>query len=438
MRRILLLVLLVLPACLEYEIVVTTVVRPDGTAARTLAIREKSEKKTWKLLEMPAAPYATEGDEETGFVSRAEWKPGTHPSGLRVRLGDTDKTPAPPSADGTVAVEARDLLIGTRFRYEERIANGADPERFRDALPKWTELALRYTLETLKTAFPDIDFAEAEKKARAEFLPTFDRAVLHAYSSARVLVAETHARGGRVDEATLMRLASAVVKDLAPLGVDVTLPEGPAWDEDAFEAASEKAARQMAERMFSSLKPEERAKVIDAMFSGDALDDAAEEVRDKLFPDEAARAKLETDMLAFASDALGAYVAHGFFDEVGMRFKVELPGILLRANGELSALPAVGWRVGKEDLVLSAPVLSATSFLPREGVPGEGWNEETLDRIESALAEVPAEQMAPLRELVAKALRVGWPDDAPGVEGEEARAAYDVVHDAVEARAKAK
>jgi hypothetical protein len=416
MRRILLLALLVLPACLDYEIVVVTVVRPDGTAARTLSIREKGEKKTWKLLDTPAAPYATEGDDEKGFGSKAEWKPGTHPSGLRVRLGDAEKTPAPPTAEGTVTVEARNLLVGTRFRYEEQIANGADPERFREALPKWTELGLRYTLETLKIAFPDIDFTEVEKKARAELLPALDRAIKDAYFSAQELFAN-------------------VLKDFAPLAVTVTLPEGLPWDDDTLEAAMEKAARQMAERALAPLKAEERAKVIEALFSGDALAEAADETQKRLFPDDD---KLGDELQAFASDAFGAYLAYGFFDEVRMRFRVELPGVLLRANGELSGLPAVGWRVGKGDLVLSPPVLSATSFLPSEGVPGAGWTEETLDRIAEALDAVPAERMPALEELVQKALRVGWPDDAPGVEGEEAQAAYDAIHDAVKALAKAK
>ncbi|MFI5404096.1 MAG: hypothetical protein ACHQ1G_14240, partial [Planctomycetota bacterium] len=68
MRRLSVALLLLLPACLEYEIAVKTVVQPDGTARRTLVIREKQEKETWKRLAPPAQPYATTGDDENGFT----------------------------------------------------------------------------------------------------------------------------------------------------------------------------------------------------------------------------------------------------------------------------------------------------------------------------------------------------------------------------------
>lgn len=433
MRLLLLALLLLLPACLEYEIVVTTVVRPDGTAARTLAIREKKEKRTWERFEPPAAPYAVEGDHEKGFAAKADLKPGSHPAGLRVRLGDAKEgAPAPPSADGTVLVEATDLLVGTLFRYEERIETGADPGRFRAALPRWTELGLRYTIETLQIAFPEIDFREVEAKARAEFLPAFDRAIVAAHFSAQVLVTEARAQG-RLGDAAEAKLLAVVARELAPLDVAVTLPEGPPWDDGELEAASEKAARQLLGRLFAPLKAEDRAKVIDAILDEETLSEAGAQAMEKFFPDDQAREKLARDAQAFLCDALGAYLAYGIVDSFDLRFRVEMPGILLRANGDLSRMPTVGWRLEQGDLILASPVLSATSFVPREGAPGEGWDGAMIDRIAEALADVPAEQMAALKELVGKALRVGWPDDPAGLEGEEATAAYETIRDTVKA-----
>jgi len=433
MRTLLLALLLLFPACLEYEIVVTIVVKPDGTAARTLAIREKKDKKTWERFEPPAAPYAVEGDDDKGFTAKAELKPGTHPAGLRVRLGDVEEgAPAPPSADGTVSVEAADLLIGTLLRYEERIAIGADPGRFRAALPRWNELGLRYTIETLRIAFPEIDFKEVETKARAEFLPAFDRAVVAAHFSAQVLVTEARAQG-RLDEAAAGRLLAVAAKEFAPLDVAVTLPEGPPFDDGELEAASEKAARQLLGRLFAPLEAEDRAKVIDAVLDEESLSEAGEQAMEKLFPGEQAQEKLARDAQAFFCDALGAYLAYGIVDSFDLRFRVEMPGILLRANGELSHLPAVAWRLEQGDLILAPPVLSAMSFVPREGAPGEGWDGAAIDRIAKALAEVPAGQRVALEGLVAKALEVGWPDDPAGLEGEEAAAAYEAIRDAVKA-----
>lgn len=415
---------LLLPACLDYEIAVTTVVQPDGTTRRKLVIREKEEKQTWKRLARPAAPYVTEGEDAEGFTATAELKPGRHPSGLRVLLGDAEKNP--PAAEGTVNVEVVDLLIATVYRYEERIALGTDPARFREELPKWTELGLRYTLETLRIAFPEIDFAPVEAKARAEFLAAAERAILGALLAGQAALAEARARSPLHDDRIAIDLFRLLVGEMAPLGVSVKLPDGPPWDDEELEAVAEKAGRQVAERLLAPLAEAERAKVIDAIFSGDALKEAADAAGDKLWPTEEA-GKLGNDLQAFASSALGAYVTYGLLDSFHMRFRVELPGRLLRTNGDLSRLPAVEWN--EIDLVLAPPVLFATSFVPREGAGGEGWDATTLEMIGKALAELTPEQRAALGEVVAKALKAGWPDDPP-LEGEESLEAYGVLRDA--------
>jgi len=427
MRKLLLALLVQLPACLEYEIVVTTIVQPGGIVRRTLAIREKAEKKTWARLRSPAEPYRTEGDDEKGFEAKAELKAGRHPSGLAVLLGEADKNP--PVAEGTVSVEAKDLLVATVYRYEERIAIGADPARFRKELPKWLDLALGVALDTLRTAFPEIDFAPVEAKARAEFLPAAERAIVAAFLACQAAVAEGRARGSVDADVIAVELLRVVVHELEPLGVSIPvdlLPVGPEWNADA---AAEKAGRQMVEKLLSPLDEAQRARVIEAIFSGDALEQAAEEAGKRLCPTENAKERLGRDAQAFAASALGAYVAYGIFDSFDMSFRVELPGRLLRANGELSRLPGVAWRLEQGDLVLAAPVLTASSFETREGVAGEGWDGETLSEIEKALAEVPPEQRPALEAVVEKAIRVGWPEDPP-LEDEATIRAYCILRDA--------
>ncbi len=425
MRRLAVALLLLLPACLEYEIKVTTVVKADGSVRRTLVIREKQERKTWERFESPAAPYATEGSDEEGFLATADLKAGRHPAGLRVRLGDAE-----PAAEGTVTVETKDLLVATLYRYEERIAIGADLARFRAELPKRLDLGLRFTIETLRIHFPEIDFAPVEERARAEFLPALERTILGTLVSARAVLAESRGRGLRrvADDRLLKReLVALLVGEFAPLGVSVVVPEGPPWDDHAMEALPERAGRQLAERFLAPLDEAQRARVIDAMFS-DALEEAADVAAEKLFPTEEARNRFGKEMQAFASSVLGAYLAYGLFDSFHLVFRVELPGRPLRANGDLSRVPTVEWRLEQGDLVLAPPVLFATSVRPREGVSGEGWNEATLDGIEEALAEVPPEQRLALEEVVAKALRIGWPEDAPLEK--EARDAYAVLREA--------
>jgi hypothetical protein len=192
----------------------------------------------------------------------------------------------------------------------------------------------------------------------------------------------------------------------------------------------EKAARQIEERMLSPLEAAQRAKVVEALFDEERLGDAGEQAFDKLFPTDEAREKFEDDLKAFLADALGGYLAYGPFDRFDMRYRVELPGILLRANGDLSRLPAVAWRIAAGDLVLAPPLLSASSFVPSEGVPGEGWDAATLDGIAKALAEVPAEQRGALGDLVGKSLRAGFADEPAGL-GEAATAAYRTIRDAL-------
>ncbi len=431
MRRLAVALLLLLPACLDYEIVVTTVVQPDGTTRRVLVIREKEEKKTWKRLARPAAPYATAGDDENGFTATAELKPGQHPSGLRVLLGEVDEdSPAakgPPAAEGTVHVETTDLLVATVYRYEERIALGTDPARVRAELPKWLDLGLRFAIDTLRIQFPEIDFAPVEAKARAEVLPAAERAIVAMLLAGQAALAESRPMGPseKAIEEDLLRL---VLRELEPLGVSVKLPEGPPWDDGEMEALSEKAGRQLAERFLAPLAEAERTKVMDAILSEDGLEEAAGAVAEKLWPTEEAQEKLRDDLQAFAVNGLGAYFTYGLFDSFSLRFRVELPGRLVRTDGDLTSLPAVTWDLGKADLVLAPPVLFATSFVQREGAAGEGWDGAKIARIEEMLATLSPEQRAGLAELVTKALKIGWPED-PALE-EELLEAYGMLRDA--------
>lgn len=443
MRRALLALLLLLPACLEYEITVETVVQPDGSSRRTVSIKARDGEKpadAWRRMKRPGDPYAVEGDPEKGFVASARLPAGRHPSALRVLLGGFGDDAAEaredlPVAEGTADVRAVNLIVGTLYRYEERIALGTDPARFREDLPRWLDIALRLLLEAMKTRFPDIDFAPVEARARTELLPAVERAIENLHHAASGMLLELGPLGAGASPELLARSEfwPAVVRELKAFGVD--LPEdGDALqkmlNDDSAEQAFEGLPATLAERLVAPLPEERRAEVKDALLEA-GLDGLMKAGTEKLYPEEEAREKLERECAAFAASALGAYTVYGLFDSFDLRFRLELPGKLLRTNGDLARLPAVEWRLGKGgNLFLVPPVLYAYSFLPAKGAP-DAWDMAALGRIDDALANLTPDARAAVEVVVAGVLAGGKRDET-GLEG-EAQEACRLICEALDA-----
>jgi len=418
--------LLLVPACLVYEIRVTTTMLPDGKTRRTLHIR-CNEPQTWERLQPPGEPYSLEGDEQNGFVATARLHPGEHASGLRVLLGDRDEYGGAeqamriPAAEGTVGIRMSDVLIGTLYAYEEHVAIGDDPERFRAGAGKWLDLALRGLLEALKLKFPDTDFGPVEKQARAGLLPDCERAILDAHRACIALVTRWKAQAGTLDELGRAFL-EAIAVQAAALGVKVAPPPGPPFEDSAVEAMFLDGWTQLLGRLLEPLPEAQRAAMVQELSRDGAFDDVVDEAIGKLFPDEAASDRAGEELVAWLADGFGAYAARGIFDSFHMRFRVELPGRLLRTNGDLGAGPVVEWRFDESHLVLVAPALFAYSFAPRDGAPGGIRDLGALREIESGLVAMPAEQRDALEAAVAAAIKSGW-EESPALEG-EAREVY--------------
>lgn len=425
---------LLLPACLEYEITVTTTVAPDGTVQRSVAIRARSDKEAgdpWKRLRRPGAPYALNGDPEKGFVATAALKPGRHPSGLAVLLGDPEKVEDCPAAEGTVDVRATDLLVGTMYRYEERIALGTDAPRFREEVPRWLDTGLRVLIEALRIRFPDIDFAPVEARARDQLLPLLQTTTVNLHHAWTAIFLEGGPHGSMVSLAPLARSEfwPAVVRELASQGFQVPADEAglKALEED--DGAGERIIRDgyahLVDRLLAPLPEAQRAEVKGVLLADEALDEELEAAKQRVGLDEG-------ELVAFLARGLGAYAIYGFFDSFDLRFRLTLPGKPLRANGDLADLPAISWRLGKDgDLLLVPPVLRACSFLPAKGVAAEGWDLATLAGIEGTLGELDARTRADVAVVVAEGIATGTWDDGGLSDG--GKNACREIRDAIEA-----
>jgi len=444
MRRAVLGLLLLLPACLEYEITVTTVVQADGTITRKLAIRARDSGNpadAWKRLKVPGKPYKIEGDEEKGFVATAQLQPGRHPSGLGVLLGglvddDVDARRGFPAAEGTADVRKVDLIVGMLYRYEERVALGTDPARFGEELPRWLDTGLKLLIDALKLRFPDLDFAPVEARARAELLPALQQAIGNLYGAATGLMMEVEpvAVAAGAEPITSSRFWPLIVREFAAFGLK--LPEdGEAlqktFETEQFDELFRPLLENLADRLVAPLPEAKRAEVRAALIESEGLEAQLEEAAKKLYPDDEAKKKVGRELASFAASALGGYVVYGIFDSFDMRFKVELPGRLVRTNGDLARPPAAEWRLGKEgrDLVIVPPQLYAYSFVPAKGAP-DTWDLAALGRIQGALDNLGPDARAAV-EIVVAGVLAGGAQDETGLD-DQAQYACRVIWEALE------
>jgi hypothetical protein len=429
--RRLLPLLLLLGACLEYEITVVTSVDADGKARRTLTIRCKgsstmdgeADPETWTRFKPPGDPYAMEGDEAKGFVATALLRPGRHPSGLRVLLedvegeyGGAERVKDLPCAEGSVGVTATDLLFGKLVRYEEHVALGMDPARFRRELPQWLDTGLRLLVEALRIRFPEVDFGAVEERARKEMLREVERAIAGVYHGASLMIVNLRdLESSTQGEALERELWALAARELAPLGF---VDGEPTDDGDELQRRAEAFLAKLLDRFLAPLPEAQRAEVKEAILDTDALDDVLEEAGQKLFPGEQAQEKLKRDLQAFAASAVGAYATYGLFDSFDVRVRVEMPGTVLRTNGDLSRLPAVEWRLTKDDfLFLVPPMLHAYGFVPAEGLPKGPWELPALLEIGKLLQGLEPEARRSLEEAVRKSITSGWLE-TPLLEGD--------------------
>jgi len=429
MRTVVLCSLLLVAGCLKYRIRIETVVGADGGARRTLTLRETEEKHTWARFLPPAEPYTVEGSEEEGFAARANLQAGRHPSGLRVLLRDYEgeyegARRALPCAEGIVAVETTDVIVGTLYRYQETIALGTDAVRFRAGLREWLDLGLKVWMKALRLRLPDVEFDAVEAHAREKVVPQLEQSLLILHLAVT----------GLVDDLARAQLGLGADPEamLASPGADVVLHELAAWgirlrtedvktaksifDEQLWEFDEEAVLREF----LSPLPAAQRERVRQACLNPD---DEMEEVWQAAWqsigedPDQ-----VTAKLMEFLTSGVGAYAVYGFLDSFEIEASVAMPGRVLQTNGEVTALPRVTWRVTDEELILARPQLFAYSFVPAKGFSEGAWTFRQLQGAAAALANVPAEQREALRKFVPEAQAAGWPEEAPDELGDAAMA----------------
>jgi len=416
--RIALFFCVLLCGCLDYKIAVETKVTPDGIQ-RTITIKEPGRKKPWDRFEKPEAPYAVEGSDEKGYRGTAMFELGTHRSGLRRLMSEREEdTPQPVVAEGEVSVAAEDFFIGTLYRYDESIANGADPARFRKELPLWLDRGLRIVTETLRLRMPEIDFDPAEKHAREKVLPRVERAAIaiHLHATSLLRDDRVHRYGEDAHPWLATQQMQAILAELATVGFKRRGP--PPDDADKYFKSDEwELGGALVDECLAQVKgltQEQRTKLRDDLLKGD-LEDLFELAAKKLFPD---KKKLERELLGFVRSVTGGYME--IFDSCDLKFSVTLPGQILQTNGRIVGSTLV-WEFSEDQLGLSPPHLSAISFLPAKGVEGRKWDLVQLAGVREVLIGLSAEERAAAKALVERANEAGWGDSllaAARIEGE--------------------
>jgi len=440
------LLLLLLGGCLKYEISIETVVRADGTCARVLSFLEKDDQETWRRLRPPGATYTVAGSDEEGITARAELKAGANPSGLRVLLenakgeyGGADAVKDFPFAEGTVFVDRSDLVIGTLYTYRETVETAADPVYFRKAVPHWLDVGFRLLMETLRVKEPGIDFAKVEANARKEILPRAEQALVTIHQALGVLLRDYREHRYSMRAATWLEHPQVrlLLLELKGLGVvrKKVLPQpktlSEAMDDDQWELGTK-----LVDEFLAPLEDRRARERIKEMLldPDDHLGAAFEEAAAKIFP-AGEREKSEEAMQRFVIAGIGAYTLYGIFDSFHMRFRVKMPGRVLRTNGDLGRYPQVTWDLHDEELFLVSPQLTVHSFVPAKGVERGAWSFAALAKVRDRLAEFDPREREMLDAVVFQARRTGWTADGKAIErehGENVAEAYEAMKAAIE------
>ena len=186
---------------------------------------------------------------------------------------------------------ARDLLVGKLYRYEERIALGTDPARFREEIPRWLDTGLRLVVEALRLRFPDTDFAPVEARARAELLPAVQAAIVNLHHAGTAMFLELGSLKADMSLAALARSEfwPAVTRELAAFGVRLPADEAGLRALEKDDGAGYRLLRDvqanLADRLLAPLPEAQRAPIREALIAEEGLERESELAREKVAPD---------------------------------------------------------------------------------------------------------------------------------------------------------
>jgi hypothetical protein len=132
-----------------------------------------------------------------------------------------------------------------------------------------------------------------------------------------------------------------------------------------------------------------------------ALEEAFKAAAVEAFP-EADKERNEKELREFAVSAVGAWVLYGLIDTFRIRCSVQLPGRLIRTNGDIAGEQRASWSLSGEDLFVAPPRLAAYSFAAAEGTPDRAADLGALVEIRRGLAPLDAETRAALAKALAE------------------------------------
>ena len=427
-----------LAGCLTYKLRIRTVVSEDGRLRRTISIRcgdtespgpldghepDEDSGRTWSRFEPPRAPFGVTGSHAKGFFAQADFEPGVHGGGIRLRLEeDGDEV-----VEGKVRLSVSDLIVGRLYRYRENLAIGADSARFRRELPERLDLWARFFVETLRIKMPQADLDPVVRNARERLVPRIESSILLVRRNIDLLIRDYRARAGPVPFEEWSELVhhpsiEVLLQEAARYGVvRAKGREKPTSPEDLFDGGAWELKPIFLRELLAPMRgvtEAERDELIRSMLDGSIeLDEDA--AMESLYPDEEQREALEDEMTRFAVTAVGAYHVSGLFDDHEFSFRLTMPGRLLATNGELGSQPELHWLLTDPALLISDPEMTAASFLPAPGMPAGGWRLKPLLELERWLAEAPGGMRARLKELAALGLEKGWPEAMGQVDEEQ-------------------
>ncbi len=418
---LLLVVLLLIGGCLEYEVDVETVVTAEGKVQRTISIRELSEKdpQAWTRYAPAKAPYELSGNERDGFVAEATFDLGFYPSGLRVLMADiddecggADAIKDVPTAEGNVFVRVQDVVFGKVYRYEETVDLGVDRVRFRKESEFALDLAVRIEIAAMELLEPELDFRGVRKHARKVVVPQL-RASLLAIHTELAWLSEN---GLTLDEglmemdllqrdsrfqvinAELKKLGLRAEKEAKGNFVEVIFDRGWRIDEsvwlgwlDALEGATRERKLALLERMRASAENEDKTNL-------------QERAWEKTVPAEQ-REAIQKRLQKFGYSGIGALAINEFFDDHRIRLRVRLPGKVLLTNGALHDLPVIEWSV--EPFQLIRPRAFAYSFLPSDKMVGRIGDARALLQFARIMERAAKHERAEIESFLAAARKDG-------------------------------
>jgi len=397
--------LLLAGGCLDYEVEVETVVAKDGSAQRSVRIRETSKKHmTWRCYAEPRAPYVLAGDDAKGYEAKAKFAAGRHSGGVRFveqafdgDYGGSAESKGRPAFEGHFAVGADDIEIGTLYHYREEIDIGIDPAKFRAGLLSVVEVGADLLVTTLELAEPELDFKPVRDQALTKLVPEVTSALLAIHTQLLLMEARGRPiiRMRKVDELLRSPEMKVILAELDRLGIR-RRKDAPETNDPSiyFDFKSWTSREALWSRLRAPLEGADDALrdklwetvILDSSDTGNRFWEAA---RERLFPEEKSEA-LEKELRLVAVAGIGAPVANELFDDHQLDISVRMPGRILSTNGVVEKTSGrVSWRIDPGGGTYSNPSPVAWSFVPSEAMVGRIVDVEALVHFGQLLAEAP-------------------------------------------------